>query len=447
MVWVTALSRSGFWADDFLNVTHFARSFGSLSNDRINDGHYIINAFWSVGTWAFGDGSVIPFLMLNMLVFILGVVIWLQVGTKTRWGTLEAWWIGGLFIATAAWFQTALWSSNITHSGGFLALGAGLLAHERCIRARTLRSSVLWSLASGIAWTLAIVSNIVYIGLLAIACYCAFHQALKLRNWGGSTTRAIAAVGTWNLVIPVIFFATVAYPATTASSAYATNGVRFVHQNLDFYREMLAPTSLLVVMYIAFLLLGLAGGIAAIRRRADWFPIAVLAAAGATAVPALVQSQQREIHYMAMPLLLIFSAAAAAARPVLLGRSKQLVRLKGVLLLFAAAALLLLFQQGAQIRSYFVQSPYGDAYGLTAFRSQVAALTPESGTICANLVLSAQYQALLVAAMSGEDGFLVPPISATQVYLISSGKTCPAPATASHITVSLNARGDFVAAQ
>jgi len=446
MVWVTAVSRSGFWADDFLNLTHYARSLGDLSNDHLNTGHYIINVFWAVGTLAFGSGSVVPFLLLNTLVFAAGLVIWLRTGTRTRWGSVEAWWIGGLFIATTAWLPTTLWSSNITHSGGFLALGAGLFAHERCMSARTARSAVLWSLASGAAWTLAVVSNILYIGLLAFAGYCAVHQVLKIRRFRLSTLAASAAVGSWNLLIPVVFFATVAYPGTTANPVYATNGLRFVHQNLRYYRETLAPTSALTTVYIAMLLMGIVGAVAAVRRR-DWFPIAVLGAAGVTTLPALVQSQQHDIHYMAMPLLLTFSALVAGARPILLGHTRQLVRLKRALFLAALATLVLIFRQGANLRSYFVQTPYGDALGLAAFRSELASLTPENSTICAKLDLDAAHQAFLIAAMSGEDGFLVPPISAGRAYLVSPGQTCPAHGSAADITVSLDARGDFVAAR
>ncbi len=441
MVWVTALSRSGFWADDFLNVTRYARSLGDLSYSR-NQGKYVINVFWAIGTLAFGAGSAVPFIMLNTLVFVTGVVTWLWVGTRTRWSALDAWWIGGLFIATAAWLLTSLWSSNIVHSVGFLALGIGLLAHERCMRARTIRDCTLWSLAGGAAWTLAVVSNLIYLGLLVIAAYCAFHQVLKIRQLGIATTRAGSMVGSWNLVVPLAYFLAIAYPATTASAPYANNGLKFVRLNLHFYREGLAPTNALVVVYVVALVLGVVGGAIAVRRR-DWFPIAVLGAAGATAVPALVQAQQRDIHYMAMPLLLIFSAVAAGARPVLLGRSKQLVQFRRALFVGMVAALLLMFQQGADVRSFFVQSPLGGR--LAAFRSEVASLTPESGTICAKLDLDAQHEGLFIAEMSGENGFRVPPINAVQVDLISAGQACPMQGAAANITVSLDARGDFVA--
>jgi hypothetical protein len=440
MVWVTAVSRSGFWADDFLNLTSFNRTFGELSNDHINKGKYVINAFWALGTDAFGLGSVVPYLLLNSLVFGTGLVLWLWVGSRRRWSAVDASWAGALFLATATWLQTALWSSNITHSCGFLALGVGLLAHERCMSARTLRTGVAWSLLGGAAWTLALVSNLLYLGLLAIAAYCTFHQVLALGRLGLARRPAVAAAASWNLVLPLVYFATVAYPATTSSSTYAESGLKYVHGNYDYYKYLLAPTAVLVAIYLLALLFGAATAIAGVRRR-DLFPLAVLAASAGTVVPALLQGQQREIHYVAMPLLLLFCTVAAGARPRFLGQSLPVPRMRGALLGLAIVALVLVFAQGANLRSFFVDTPYGAQ--LAKFRSQVAAVTPAGVTICAKLALDPQHQALLIAELSGAAGFLAPPIDAAGAYLYAPGHRCPSPVPASQVTIGLDARGDF----
>ena len=437
VVWITGLLRSGFWADDFLNLTHFSHSLGHLSDDHINTGKYVINVFWAIGTEAFGAGSVVPFLLLNSLVLASGVTIWLRAGTGRHWSAIDAWWIGGLFLATAAWLPTALWSSNATHSFGFLALGGALWAHERTLTARTSRAMLGWSLAGGAFWTLTIVSNLLYIGLLTIAAYCTWHQIRKLRDVGVPAFGAGACIGLWNLVLPLLYFALVAYPGTTSSAVYAQHGLRFLHENLDFYRSVLAPTDVLAVLYAVLVATGAAGALLA-ARRGDLFPLAVLAAAGATALPALVQGLQRDVHYLAMPLMLLFSALAAATRPLLNGRREHV---HGAVLLGAAVALLLTFGQGSGERSYFVDTPYG--HDLAAFRSEVAAVTPPGGTICAKLKLDAAQQAFLIAAMSGPDGFLVPPINAGQVYFATNATRCPANVVVTRITVSPNAHGGF----
>jgi hypothetical protein len=439
IVWITAVSHSGFWADDFLNITHFAHSLGNLSDNHINAGKYVINIFWAVGTDAFGAGSVVPFLLLNAVVFVAGLVMWLSAGMNTRWGLVDAWWIGGLFVATAAWLPTALWSSNITHSGGFLALGAAALAHNYAMSSRTARDAILWSIFSGVAWTFAIVSNLLYVGLLIIAVYFTWRQIGKLRSLGMRMSSGVAIVGFWNLFLPIIYFVTVAYPGTTAHQGYTVTGLRFVHENLRFYRLSLAPTNLLTAMYAVLLASGIIGAVLMMRRR-DAFPMVVLSAAAATALPALIQSQQRYIHYMAMPLLLFFSALVTGMRPALLGKSGLL---KGLVAIGAVTAIVLVFRQGENVRAYFVQTPYGSI--LTEFRSQVSRLTPEGGGVCVNLNLDASHQAFFIAAMSGENGFLVPPINAAHAYLVKNVSQCPANDLATRITVGLNAHGDFVA--
>lgn len=439
IVWIVAVSRSGFWADDFLNVTHFAGTLGNLTETHIDAGQYTINIFWAIGTDAFGSGSAAPFLILNSLVLATGVVMWLWTGTNRSWSLVYAWWIGGLFVATAAWLPTALWASNITHSGGFLALGAGMVAHNRAMRASTARAGICWSIASGIAWTFAIISNLLYIGLMVIAVYCAWHQICKLKRLAMDTPVAAVTVLFWNLLLPILFFVTVAYPARTAKAAYAKPGLQFVRDNLRYYRTALAPTDLLTAVYAALVVGAIMGAFAAARRRKDIFPLAILAASAGTALPALVQSQQREVHYMAMPLLLVFSALMAGAYSARLVRSK---RIKGAALIIVTVTLLLIFKQGSALRAYFVQSPYGSS--LTAFRSEVASLTKEGETVCARLDLDASQEALLIAQMSGENGFHVPPINAGQVYLLPGTQSCPS-TEAAKITIDQNARGDFVA--
>jgi hypothetical protein len=439
MVWVTALSHSSFWADDFLWITHFDRSLGNPSDYHFNIGKYIINVFWALGTEAFGNGSVLPFLMLNSLVFAGGVILWLWTGVRERWTTVGAWWIAGVFIATAAWLPTTLWASNITHSGGFLALGAGIFAHRHAMSSHDAWIVRRWSALSGIAWTLAVSSNLLYIGLVVIAAYCAWHQFWKLRHLETPALIAGLTVCLWNLALPFLYFILIGYPGATASSPYAKTGLRFVRENLHFYRTALAPTDILTALYVALLLAGATGALIAARRR-DFFPLAVLVAAAATALPALVQSQQRYVNYMAMPLLLLFSALATGLRPTF---SRGYKRMMYPLILGAGITLLLVFHQGEEIRAYFTRTPFGSS--LASFRSEVASLTPEGAAICVALNLDAQQEMLFIAEISGENGFRVPPIGAAHVVLVPKARSCPISGSSADITVSVNPRGNFVA--
>lgn len=442
ITWVVALSRSGFWADDFLLITTYSRSLGNLTDATIYGGKYTANLFWAVATTAFGDGSDIPFLVLNTLIFVAGTTVWLRFGLQARWSHTAAWWVAGGFIASATWLPMALWSANVVHSAGFLALGLGLFAHQRCVTSETRRRTAIWCAASALAWTLAVVSNILFTGLVVIGAYCAWAQFLKLRTFGRSRIGdAILSAG--NVLLPVLWIATVAYPATTALAPYSHPGIQFLGADLAYYQLYLAPTWPLVAIYLGVTAVAFFLAVVALRRR-DFFTMAVLCAAGLITASVLIQQQQRALHYAAMPILLTFSAVAAGVRSGLPARMHaNWVRAPACVLGFAA--LIMIFQQGADVRSFFVDTPYGS--GLATFRSQVAALTPPNSVICAQLNMSAGEHGLLTTEMSGARGFTIPPIDAEGVDFTPVNGHCPGAGRSSDIVVSVNERGDFVASR
>jgi hypothetical protein len=274
-----------------------------------------------------------------------------------------------------------------------------------------------------------------------IAAYCAYNQALALRRRDGSLLKTAVPVVILNLALPLIYFGTIAYPATSAAGPYSVTGLRFVHGNFEYYKTLIAPTTPLKVAYAAIVVAALLGALAAVRRR-DFFPIAVLGSAVATGIPSLVQGQQRYVYYLAMPLLLLFSALIAGARPVLAGTAPRLRQIRAVSLVALAVALILIFAQGADVRSYFISTPYGGS--LAAFRSQVAELTAPDSAICTTLNMAQDQQQLLEAELSGPDGFLVPPVSAATVAFVSPGEACP-PGFNAAITVNIDPRLDWVA--
>lgn len=439
IVWIAAVSRSGFWADDFMNVVLYYKKFGDITNDHLNTGKYIINAFWAFGTDAFGDSSDVPFLLLNTCVFASGLALWLRSSLGARASSLRVWWAAGLFIATASWLPTVLWASNITHSFGFLALGAAYWTHRRAMAAISGRAVIALSLVSGLFWTVAVVSDLLYIGLLPMAAYCVWQQTLRLHGFGVTRRRAAITTGTSSLALPTIYFVFVGDPATKSNPAYANTGLAFVHENLDYYKSVLAPTDLLLAIYAAIVLVVVVGGIMAMART-DLLPLVLLIAAGTTAIPALVQSEQRDIHYAAMPLLLLFSALALALPSVRrvggVIRSGRLITTLG-----AIAALVLIYLQGAGVRSYFVQTPYGS--NLTSFRSEVAALTSEGADLCVRLTMTPAQRAYFTASIAGEFGFLVPPISAGKAEFVTARDRCAANTVP--VVVAATARNLFTA--
>jgi hypothetical protein len=442
VVWaVLAITRSGFWADDFLNLTSFNHSLGNLSDDHINTGKYVINAFWALGTTLFGQGSVVPYLLLNAAVLAAGVVLWLWSGIGSRWSRVQAVWIAGLFAAGGTWWASALWSSNITHTAALLWLGAGSLCAERAVRASSLRQATAWTLCAGAAWTLTVASNLAYVGVLVLATWLLVGQLATVRRHGGAVARC-AALAAWSLAVPLAYFVLIAYPATTSSSAYSQHGLSFISSNFAFYRRAYAPHLALSLLYLGLIALCLAGAWRGARHR-RWFPLVALLSAVAMLVPALVQGQQREVNYVAVSVLVLVSGAVAGLRE--LAGAVPLRRRRFAIPAACAAgalALVLLIDGSASQRSYFLHTPYGRS--LAAFRAGAAHLVPSGAALCSELDLDEPTLERFVAELSGPRGFQVPPVRARSVAFVSRGEPCPA-ADSSAIAVRQNPGGSFTA--
>lgn len=445
---VLAISRSGFWADDFLYLTHFNHSLGSLTNDHVNVGKYVSNLFWGLGTTVFGRSSVAPYLVANAAVLATGVGLWLRAATSRGLTRNQAIWIVGLFVATGAWWPGAMWSSNITHSGAFLGLGAGALCAEQGLAARSGRATVLWMIASGAGWTFAAASNLAYIGVLVLAAWYVVLAAriLTERGWGRA---AIGALGLWNLLVPLLYFFLVALPSTTSFAPYSHSSLSRLGPNLSYYRAEFAPTFALQLMYVVIIAIALAGAAISARRR-RWFGTVTIATAAAVAVPALVQGQQRALNYVAMTLLLLFTAATIGTSSLGVELANWRAKAAGregvraaspIVAIVAIVTILAMFAHEANVQHYFESTPYGGALKRT--RSQVARLVPARARLCVRMDLDPAAQTLLIAEMNGANGFRVPPIDAVSVALTPAGLGCPS-ATAS-VTIAQDAAGNFVA--
>jgi hypothetical protein len=440
LVWCVGLGKAGFWADDFTNMHLYSHSLGDLTNYDGNTGKYTINLFWGLMTTAFGSGSVVPYLVVDSLTLFAGLFLWFRWGVGRHWSATTAWWIAALTVGCGSLLEDALWSSNIVHSFGFLALGLGVTAHERCMRATTRRDAYIWSVGTGLCWTAAVMSNLIYLGLIVLGAYCAWLQLAKLRTLGVDVRRALSVLAGFAIVLPVVFVAAIAYPGTKTHGGYTNTGFGFIRDDLHYYREEFAPAGWLEGTYIGLATLELIGGLEALRRK-DLFPLALLATGVAIAIPALMQSSQLYVHYMGMPLLMFFSGLGVLFERVRRSRPSWIVT--GVLLAAAAFFLAIVFGQSDQFRYYFSTTPYGST--LRDFRNEVAAVEQPGAPLCLRLKMPSADQTLLEVEMGGTNGFAAEPIASGATYFLGSKQPCPVTGTVSHIAVTMAANGDWVA--
>jgi hypothetical protein len=439
-VWIAALVRSNFFADDFYFLASFS-GFSNLFDVHLDEGQFAVNIFWTLGTTAFGYGSAVPYLLLNSSILFGGLGMWLVAG-KRRWPATCGWWVAGLLVANAAWMTIALWSANSTHSVALFALGGAMLSHERVLRAGGLQAARSWSLLGAAAWLLVVASDPLYIGVAPIIIYCCLIQRPHLLRSAGSRwlTNAVLLC---SVLLPSLYFALIGYPQKSAVAAYSGSSLRFIATDLRLYLDQMAPSTIIKAVYLSLAIVtGIAVAGALIRR--DFFPVACSLSAALMIGILLTESQQIYPNYTVIPLLLVLSACVAGCTTV--ARSNRLRvpsrSFCGAATVLGAISLAILFYAGSGVRAYFTATPYGDQRGLALFRYQVASMIPPGTPLCVVLELTRADGVEFRAWMGQEYGFLLFPINAGSVYFADSQGQCASSGTAT-IKVTEDANGEF----
>lgn len=441
-VWIGALLRSNFFADDFYQLATYS-GFNNLFNVHLDQGQFAVNIFWTVGTMAFGYGSAVPYLLLNSSILFGGLGMWL-IGCRNRWPATYGWWVAGLLAANAAWMTTALWSANCTHSVALFALGGAMLCHESVLRAGELQAARSWSLLGAAAWLLVVASDPLYIGVVPIIIYCCLIQRPHLLRSSGSSwlTNAVLLC---NVLLPSLYFALIGYPQKSAVAAYSGSSLRFIVTDLRLYVDQMAPSTITQAVYLSLAIVTGVAVVGALIRR-DFFPVACGLSAALMIGILLTESQQIYPNYTVIPLLLVLSACLAGCTTVARSSRWRVPSrsFRGAAIVLAAISLAVLFYAGSGVRAYFTATPYGDQRGLALFRYQVASMVPPGTPLCVVLELARADGVEFKAWMAQEYGFLLAPINAASVYFADSQGQCPSSATAT-INVTEDASGEFLA--
>jgi hypothetical protein len=442
LAWIGGLLQSSFWADDFQNLVFF-HGFHNFFNMDFGQGQFSGNLFWTLGTMAFGSGSDVPYLLLNSSILAAGLAMWTLACNSTRWSELAGWWVIGLLIANAAWLEIALWSSNSTHSFALFGLGAGMLCHQRVLTSDTSPNATWWSIAGAMAWTLTVLSDPLYIGIIVLATYAGWTQKEHFQRWFRNRRIPFLIVG-WNILPPILYFLFIGYPQKIRSAIYSGSSIRFFPSDFHFYYTHMAPNAITATVYILLFVFVAVVVIGSAFRR-DYFPLACFLAALIMVGIILTESHQRFENYTVLPFLLTVSAGAAGWRTCLRSPSLTPASLRfarRATLIITALVLGVLFNAGSQVRSYFDATPFGAE--LVPFRDQVSSLVPKGAQLCVVLELSPSGGSLIAAEMDPPYGFMTAPINAAGAYLVVSPSQCPDLSNAI-IDVRLSAEGEFQA--
>jgi hypothetical protein len=437
--WFGALVKSGFLADDFLNLVTYS-NFSHFFSIQYDDGQFPVNVFWTVGYISFGTGSAIPYLLVDTTVFVSGLFLWLRAGTARRWAAPQGWWIAAFVLASAAWMLIALWSSNVSHSIALLALGAAMLVQERAVDSTRCRRLLFWSLAEALAFTLMVASDPLYIGVLPLAVYCTVEQVSVLRSLG--VDRRLHGLLSWSVLLPLLYFFLISYRVKNSDAAYAGSNIEYLARDWAFYVAQMAPTRLIKAAYLTVFLATGVGSVWALRYR-QFFAVACCLSVGLMGGIILSERQQLFTNYTVVPSLLILSACVAGWTTVFRSGGFGIVRRCWWVPPLAATVLVaILFYSGGAIRAYFEATPYGTERGLVQLRDSVATLSPPGEPLCVVETMGSSDEVEFNAWIANGDAFLVDPVDAAYTSVVSAPSDCLA-GVPTIVDVGVARNGDF----
>jgi len=411
---IPAITRIGFWGDDFINMNQFANGIGEISK---SDGKIVANLYWFFSGVFFGTSSVIPYALLNIFVATLGIYIFsLSINFNKGKGYNFAWLLLPL-LTSGVIFPIYFWSSNIVHSSAIFFIGLGVYLIDKLQKGNTKK---IIQIACGMSWFMVVVSNPLYIATLIIPIS---HAGLAIRK-NKSQKRDLSFAPTLFLAfVSIVFFIAVALPRTRQQQPYSKMSLSYISKNIEFYSNLILSNRVEVLIFVVLAASSLLFAIFMSFKTKSINELILVIASFGVVLPILVQGQQTGIHYFTVPVLFI-SGVLLKAFEGFCDNSRK--KMHSLIMLTVICANLFLAHGSQNVRNWFVSNPYG--YAIKDFRDQVALLSHPGKTFCITSGMQNGDWLRFKGGMGNELGFSFYPIFASRVVLEETS-LCPLDST------------------
>jgi hypothetical protein len=405
-VWVASASKADFWADDFSNMTKFGRTLGPILD---TDGKLIINFYWFIGSYFFGTGSVIPYLLLNFSVFIGSIFILNKVAHSRGWDKSFPLLILASLFGSGTIYAFLTWSSNIVHLASLFGFSCALYLQELIRKSPSKKFTLELASVMGLVWTFATLSNPLYIAFLFLGLYFTYEQYrihAPIRDFN-----FLLGLVFLNLLLPILGFIFLSYPRVTKQSAYDISGNQFIIDNAKFYLAPFISIPFLGLLLICSLAI-VAIALLLETRNKNYVPLILFTTVVGLIYPILVQGQQRGIHYFSIPIILLVCSIYSM-------RLTQLFLFHHLFIRFLSritiGVLIVLLVAGSYwTRIWYTTTPFGQP--LTQLRGEISQFVTPTNSICLRFKMPVQDRNFVIGGMGGRSGFVLPPINAVAVH-------------------------------
>lgn len=414
---LVSISRSHFFADDFLWGSRFLNGPGSLLNGSAYAGRLLgNNLYWYVMGLVAGHSSAVPYLMTN-LSLILASYFLLYHSLKSYRTEL---FLSFTFVSiSSSLFETVLWAANVSHCLGFFFVAATICClarvKDQSSRRRTLAYLPLISLVA----SLAILSNQIFIGPAFLLVVWSLFVVFNITQF--SKTYSLHALSglLWLLLICVFSLksSNQFWDSFGARDLYGLS-IHAIRPNIDWYWNLLvADDSFQKTLLVTAILSWVALIVIRLSRRDRVVQVFAGPILGLSVLlPVLAQANQRSSTYLLLPLA---ASAFIHKHEKTEPKFNSKFFINSVQSLLVVSTVTLLFLSGSAIRSYFSGNARGQSLGLIT--QEVEGMLGNS--LCFVFESQAELQAFAAETQAGA-AFLKPFGSLLSVHLSGDVSEC-----------------------
>ncbi len=410
--YTTAFLKTGFWADDFMQLGTFYHTFGSFSDTSVTLGRFWANIYWGFATTAFGSVSDSPYIILSTSIFLLSLYFWV----KTFWilltPTLTSWILVFLF-ASATPFQLMLWSSNSVHTIALLIISIGFFAISKQLSDSSPYNPISrLSILESVTYISFLFANPLYCSYLVIGFVSAVCKIRNLQNCKNMPYKVLYQLyfAILQIILPMLILFIFSIPETLKNSAYQHSSLKYIGKNVTFYKSQLAGTNLQQAIYLGFFLIAALCAMRSLVSR-NWLSFAAFFFSFSTLAIVLCQENQHVLNYLVAPLLGILTGFVIELSSFFSLASSYLSQV--IATLVSIILFLGVFSGSYSIRQWWID--YNPGHDVLNVRNQIHKLVPSGARICIEENLSFEKKNWFEGGLDGSWGLLHAPVNAESV--------------------------------
>ena len=435
----SAYLRTGFFADDFLQLGTFYHNAKPYGHTSVTLGRYWANIYWGISTTAFGTTADTPYLIFTTVIF-LSALYFLYLAIKPILRLSHYLWILVILFATGCTLPLLLWASNNVHTMAILIISIGIFTFSKqFIHPDGAGIFSKYSIWESLTYCLLLFANPLYspfllIGIVSFALK--FKQILRMK--GGFTLKVwIFYFFIVQTILPVTVLMTISLPQTLNNHYYQHSGLSYISKNFEFYKNQIAPGHTVLYAYCLLFFLGIITFISSVVRR-HWFAMLFLYLGFSVLIPIFVQQNQHYLNYLVVPILTITMGTLIEVNSVRGSKPHPMdIYLSTIVFI---GFFIILFTGSTSVREYYID--YNPGYGLSSLRSQIASLVPANANLCLEENLNSAQKNWLEGGLDGQWGMLHSPVNAASV-IFAPRKGCTAGHETQIIEIYPNTRGWF----